>query len=61
MNSYNGLAGAMFHEQPDNYNSINSMQKIFILWLKHEFRVVTGEDLLNEMMKYKPAKITRIK
>jgi len=37
------------------------MQKIFVLWMKDEFRFVTGENLVNEMMKYKPAKITRIK
>jgi hypothetical protein len=44
----------------DTYNSIASMQKIFVLWMKDEMRLVTGENLLSEMMKCKPAKITRI-
>jgi len=61
MNSCKGLAGAMLQEQSDTYNSIYSMQKIFVLWMKDGFRFVTGENLLNEMMKYKPVKITRIK
>ena len=61
MNSCKGIAGAMLYEQLDSYNSIYSMQKIFVLWIKDEFKLVTGENLLNEMKKYKPAKITRIK
>ena len=61
MNSCKGLAGAMLSEQLYIHNSIYSMQKIFVLWMKDEFRFVTGENLVNEMMRYKPAKITRIK
>jgi hypothetical protein len=44
----------------DTYKSITSMQKIFVLWMKDEMRLVTGENLLSEMMKYKPSKIRRI-
>ena len=51
----------MPYEKIDIYNSIYFMQKIFILWMKDEFILVTGENLRIEMMKYKPAKITRIK
>jgi hypothetical protein len=59
MKSDNALAKAMFYGM-DTYNSIASMQKIFVLWMKDEMRLVTGENLLSEMMKCKPAKITRI-
>lgn len=51
----------MLYKQLDTYNSIYPTQKIFVLWNKDEFRLVTGENLLDEMKKYKPAKITRIK
>jgi len=61
MNSCKGLAGAVLCEQQYAYNSIYSMQKIFVLWMKNEFKLVTCKNLLDEMMKYKPAKITRIK
>ena len=61
MNSFKGLASAMLCKQLDIYNTLYSMQKIFVLWMKDEFKLVTGRDLRNEMMKYKPAKITRIK
>ena len=60
MRSDDGLAKAMFHGM-DTFKSIASMQKIFILWMKDEIKHATGENLLREMMKYKPAKITRIK
>jgi hypothetical protein len=61
MNSSKGSAGATLHEQLDTYNSFYAMQKIFVLWMKDGFALVTGENLLGEMMKYKPARITRIK
>jgi hypothetical protein len=60
MKSDKGLAKAMFYGM-DTFKSIASMQKIFILWMKDEIKYVTGENLLREMMKFKPAKITRIK
>ena len=60
MKSDKGLSRAMFYGM-DTYKSIASMQKIFVLWMKDEIRYVTGKNLLAEMMKYKPAKITRIK
>lgn len=60
MRSDKGLARAMLVGM-DTYKSIAAMQKIFVLWMKDEIRYVTGENLLREMMKYKPAKITRIK
>lgn len=60
MESDRGLAMAMFYGM-DTYKSITAMQKLFVLWMKDEIRYVTGENLLSEMMKYKPAKITRIK
>jgi len=60
MKSDKGLAMAMFYGM-DTYRSIAAMQKIFVLWMKDEIRHVTGENLLSEMMKYKPSKITRIK
>jgi len=56
----NGLAEAMFYGMK-TYKSIATMEKIFVLWMKDGIRFVTSENLLNEMMKYKPAKITRIK
>ena len=59
MKSDKGLARAMFGM--DTYKSITAIQKIFVLWMKDEIRYVTSENLLREMMKYKPAKITRIK
>jgi len=59
MKSDNGLAKAMFYGM-DTYKSITSTQKIFALWMKDEIKSVTGENLLREMMKFKPAKITRI-
>jgi hypothetical protein len=59
MKSDNGLAKAMFYGM-DTYKSITSLQKIFVLWMKDEMRLVTGENLLSEMMKYKPSKIRRI-
>ena len=59
MKSDNGLAQAMFYEM-DTYKSIATLQKIFVLWMKDEIRLVTGENLLSEMMKSKPTKITRI-
>jgi hypothetical protein len=60
MKSDKGLAMAMFYGM-DSYKSIASMQKIFVLWMKDGIRFVTNENLLREMMTYKPAKITRIK
>lgn len=60
MKSDTGLARAIFYGM-DAYQSIASMQKIFVLRMKDENKYVTGENLINEMMKYKPAKITRIK
>jgi hypothetical protein len=60
MKSDKGLARALFYGM-DTYKSIAAMQKIFILRMKDEIRHVTGENLLSEMMKYKPARITRIK
>ena len=60
MKSDKGLARAMFYGM-DTYRSIAAIQKIFVLWMKDEIRYVTSENLLREMMKYKPAKITRIK
>jgi hypothetical protein len=60
MKSDEVLARAIFYGM-DTYKSIASMQKIFILWMKNEIRYVTGKNLLTEMMKYKPVKITRIK
>jgi len=60
MKSDKGLARAMFYGM-DNCISIAAMQKIFVLWMKDEIRHVTGDNLLREMMKYKPLKITRIK
>jgi len=45
----------------DTYKSVAAMQKIFVLCMKDEMRHATDENLLSEMMKYKPAKITRIK
>jgi len=56
----NGLAEATFYGMK-TYKSIATMEKIFVLWMKNGIRFVTSENLLNEMMKYKPAKITRIK
>jgi hypothetical protein len=41
--------------------SIAAMTKIFVLMMKNEIRFVTSENLLSEMMKYKPVKIMRIK
>jgi len=41
--------------------AVAAMQKIFVLWMKDEMRPATDENLLSEMMKYKPTKITRIK
>ncbi|MCX9082851.1 MAG: hypothetical protein OIN83_11720 [Candidatus Methanoperedens sp.] len=55
-----GLAKAMF-DGMNSHKSIAAIQKIFVLWMKDGVKVVTGENLLGEMMKYKPAKITRIK
>jgi hypothetical protein len=60
MKSDTGLAKAIFYRM-DTYKSIAAMQKIFVLWMKDEMRPATDENLLSEMMKYKPAKITRIK
>jgi len=60
MKSDKGLARAMFYGM-DTYRSVAAIQKIFVLWMKDEIRYVTSENLLREMMKYKPAKITRIK
>lgn len=60
MKSDKGLAKAMFYGM-DSYKSIATMQKIFVLWMKDRIMFVIGENLLREMMKYKPAKITRIK
>jgi len=60
MKSDNGLAIAMFNGM-DTYKSITSPQKMFVLWLKDEMKSVTDENLLKEMMKFKPVKITRIK
>jgi hypothetical protein len=60
MKSDKGLAEAMFHGI-DTYKSITSSQKIFVLWMKDEIKSVASENLLTEMMKCKPAKITRIK
>ena len=59
MKSDTGLARAMIYGM-DTYKSVAAMQKIFVLWMKDEIRLVTGENLLSEMMKCKPAKITRI-
>jgi hypothetical protein len=59
MKSDKRLAQAIFCEM-DTYKSIAALQKIFVLWMKDEMRLVTGENLLSEMMKSKPAKITRI-
>jgi hypothetical protein len=60
MKSDKGLAEAMFYGM-DTHKSITSMQKIFALWMKEEIKSVTGENLLREMMRFKPVKITRIK
>jgi len=60
MKSNKELAWAIFYGM-NTYKSIAAMNKIFILMMKNEIRYVTGENLLSEMMKYKPAKITRIK
>ena len=60
MKSDKGLAKAMFHGK-ETYNSITSTQKMFVLWLKDEMKSATNENLLREMMKFKPLKITRIK
>ena len=60
MKSDDGLAKAMLYGM-ESFKSIPGMQKIFILWTKDEIKPATGENLLREMMKYKPAKITRIK
>ncbi len=60
MKSDKGLAMAMFYGM-DSYKSIAAVQKIFVLWMKDGIRFVTNENLLREMMTYKPAKITRIK
>ena len=61
MNSCKISAGAMLDKKLNAYNSIYAMQKIFVLWMKDGFALVTGEKLLDEMKKYKPARITRIK
>ena len=60
MKSNKELAWAIFYGM-NTYKSIAAMNKILILMMKNEIRYVTGENLLSEMMKYKPAKITRIK
>jgi hypothetical protein len=60
MKSDKGTALAMVYGM-DTHKSIAAMQKLYALWMKDEIISITGEHLLNEMMKYKPAKITRIK
>jgi len=60
MKSDKGLAMAMVYGMDTN-KSKPAMEKIYVLWMKDELRLVTGENLLSEMMKYKPVKITRIK
>ena len=61
MNSSNRSAGAMLNEKLNAYNSKYAMHKIFVLWMREGFQLVTGENLLVEMKKYKPTMITRIK
>jgi len=61
MNSCKRSADAMLDKKLNTYNSIYAMQKIFVLWMRDGFQLVTGENLLRDMKKYKPAKITRIK
>ncbi len=56
MKSDKGLARAIHI-----YKYVASFEKIFVLWMKDEIRYVTDKNLLTEMMKYKPVKITRIK
>ena len=60
MKSNKELAWAIFYGM-NPYKSIAAMKKIFVLIMKNEIRYVTGENLLSEMMKYKPSKIMRIK
>ena len=60
MKSNKELAWAISYGM-NTYKSIAAMNKIFVLMMKNEIMFVTGENLLSEMMKYKPAKITRIK
>lgn len=60
MKSDKGLAKAMFYGK-DTYKSIASTQKLFVLWLKDEIKSATDENLLKEMMRFKPVKIRRIK
>jgi len=51
MKSNKELSWAMFYGM-NTYKSIATMQKIFAHMMKNEIRYVTGENLLNEMMKY---------